>query len=365
MSSLRRSVFLLAAALAPLPACKTEEAVKTHPELFSEMCAQLFSCGCREFPYADVAQCEQVHAVDYAGIEAAAQAAGLTVDVECMIARLPVSEYQCMTASQVFDDEGAPQETCSYCSIAYGVGEAGQPCVQYGSFDDCKSGLACRAGRCVNPCLPLAEGEDCWSEDVNCAPGLHCDIDVGICVRLPVEGQPCELECAQGLYCDQESSMCVKPPGAGEPCPDFECATGLACTFSEAAGENVCSQPPGLGEPCDTVCMDPLFCAFDFDTGVGECVQPGKDGEPCDLAPCEEGLVCPIDTSVCQGPPGPGETCVDGSCADSAYCNFDTDVCDPLPGPGETCLEGFYCADGFECDLEGVCQAEQALVCEL
>lgn len=148
MTQLRK--FLPLALLVPLFACKNEVELRT--ELFTDMCTQIFSCGCQEYPYVDLAQCEEVNAVDYAGIEAAAAAAGVTVDAACLISTFPASKYQCKTESEVYEDEGPTG--CAPCSVAYGDVPAGQACLEYDYFDNCAQGLACRRNVCVDPCAP-------------------------------------------------------------------------------------------------------------------------------------------------------------------------------------------------------------------
>lgn len=369
MPSFRRVALLFAASVAVV-ACNNNKGaveVKAQPELFADMCAQLFSCGCQEYPYADEEQCRHVNAVDYAGVEASAKAAGLTVDFNCLLSRMPVSQFECKTLSELIEEEEAAEgPTCNYCSLAYGTSELGQPCVEYGLFDDCAAGLACRDGVCVDPCAPLGEGDDCFFSDLDCGPGLYCNFDTGVCERLAGEGEPCasEFDCAEGLYCDFGAEVCVDLPELGEPCPNFVCAPGLECASSDMGGL-VCGPLPGLGEPCDLDCQEPYVCAYDFDTDMAVCSELGKAGDSCLFVPCGPALGCDPNTDTCQPYPGPGQPCFDYECADGAYCDWLLDVCRALPGEGEPCADGYLCADGLECDSDDVCQPERPLICEV
>jgi hypothetical protein len=341
-------------------ACKSEE-IELRTELFTEMCNQVFSCGCQEYPYLDIAECEQINAIDYAGIEASAKAAGLVVDTACLLSRFPISQYQCRTWSEVYDgNDEAP--TCSSCSVAYGAVPLGQACRAYENFDDCSPGLACRGGVCVDPCAPLQAGDECFSQLIECDEGLYCDFATEVCVELPGAGQPCTDRCTEGLYCDFETEVCLKYPGQGQPCPDFTCAAELECTYSDDEADYVCLPLPGAGDPCYLECAGDLYCATDPETFEGLCVVPGKKGDSCLLAPCGPTLVCGAD-DTCRETPGPGEPCMGTYCSDAAYCDFDNDVCKALPDVGEPCYEGYGCAPGLLCGADDTCGVEPPLIC--
>lgn len=347
--------------LALTSACKDQVELRTG--LFTDMCTQIFSCGCKEYPYADIAQCEQVNAVDYAGIEASAEAAGLTVDTICLLNSAPVSKYQCKTGSEVYEDEGPTG--CERCAPAYGDVAVGEACLEYDYFDNCAPGLACRGGACVDPCAPLVLGDECSPGADECGKGLFCTFETYTCVKLPGAGQPCTDTCEEGFYCDFDTSVCLKYPGLGQPCPNFECAGDLACSYEEGAADYTCQPLPGKGQSCDFgLCAGDLYCLTDPDTFEGVCVSLGAKGQSCSLAPCSGELVCgPSDT--CQDPPGPGEPCGGTSCSETAYCDYEIEICKALPGVGESCYDGYGCALGLLCGEGDVCEQEQPLICEL
>lgn len=354
--------FILPVALVALTsACKDEVELRTG--LFTDMCSQIFNCGCQEYPYDDIAQCEQVNAVDYAGIEASAKAAGVTVDAACLLTTFPVSKYQCKTGSEVYEDEGPTG--CASCSVAYGDIPAGEACLEYDYFDNCAPGLACRGGACVDPCAPLTLGNECSPGLDECGKGLFCDYETYTCAKLPGAGQPCTNTCDEGLYCDFDASVCLKYPGAGQPCPNFECAEGLSCSYEEGAPDYTCQPLPGKGESCDfTSCAGDLYCSTDPDTFEGTCVDYGAKGQSCLQAPCGANLACGADDK-CQDPPGPGEPCGGTSCSEVAYCDYEIEICKALPGEGESCYDGYACAPGLLCGSDELCQTEQPLICEL
>lgn len=335
-----RRLAILALAVLPLSCRDKEEPLRT--DLFADVCAQIFSCTCDEYPFADANQCEQVYAVQYAGIAASAEAAGLTVDDECIKSDSDeVFELGCKTPSEYFNDDAPPDDgppQCSYCSTAYGTVAAGQPCLDYGEFSDCARGLLCHAGACLDPCAPIAAGQPC----------------------LDVPGT-----CAEGLFCNFELDRCEPPAQLGESCETTYCAADLVCTFDGNA--YTCEQAAGPGEPCDfESCQPGLDCVFDPNGDTATCQTPAGAGESCEFKTCADDLFCNDDGMggyVCGTPPKVGETCT-FTCVDGAYCDYDgvDGVCKPLPGEGQPCIE-FECTIGFECSEDEICVAEEPLIC--
>ena len=331
-----RIVLLPIFALIAAPACKPEE-TPLRTELFSESCAQLFSCGCAEYGFADAAQCETVYAVQFAGLEASAEAAGLTVDLACLQQQDIYLELACKKQSD-FPEGPLEEEECNYCNPVHGTVAVGQPCIDYGDINDCSQGLFCLDNVCVDPCAKAKLGESCRDFFGACEDALFCDSPSGLCAQPAGLGQGCEeAPCAEGLKCMfggfDDPPLCKAPAGPGQPCPGGnECTEGLVCNFDTTT----CEPPAGAGESCDfSDCMDGLYCSYDPDTGTGTCGPPPKVGEPCQ-----------------------------GVCEEGAYCPFDNPVCVALPGAGQPCLE-YGCAKGFECDQKAdACIDEQPLICD-
>jgi len=329
-----RMVLLPIFALVAAPACKPEE-TPLRTELFSEGCAQVFSCGCAEYEFADAAQCEQVYAVQYAGLEASAEAAGLTVDLTCLQEDIYL-ELACKTASD-FPDEGPPEEAeCSHCNLVHGDVAAGQPCIDYGDINDCAQGLFCLDNVCIDPCAKAKLGESCADFFGTCEDKLFCDYGTG---------------------------LCAEPAGLGQDCAEGPCAEGLKCVFGDFDEPPVCKAPVGAGQPCSggDACAEDLNCNFD----TGTCEPLSGAGESCDFSDCAGELFCNYDPdsgeSTCGAAPGVGEAC-QGPCAEGAVCLFDTQVCVALPGTGQPCIER-QCAKGSECDEDEKCIDEQPLIC--
>ena len=332
----RTSALSLLLLLTALPACKSEEAGETQEplttgdtdgdsdgtpttsdtggeplrtDLFSEGCAQLFSCDCDEYGYADAAECEEVQATRYAGLLAVAEAADLKVDEAC-VKQSDVSLMRgCKSFSEVYEDGSFETALCDYyaCSVVHGTVAVGQPCVEYGAVSDCAQGLACWDKVCVDLCQPLMLGEPC--------SGLQA--------------------CAEGQFCSPDDMRCRQTSGAGEPCFGSDCAEGLTCSFSPGEGP-VCVALSGIGESCDfSECAEGLACNYDEEAGTSTCGPLPKIGEAC-LGSCEEGAICEYDG-----------------------------VCVALPGVGDSCLGlGRDCARGLLCDNSNVCVPEQPLICD-
>lgn len=333
-------------ATALLLACREpDDPLRT--DLFADICAQIFSCTCDEYPYADRAECERVLAVDHAGLRGAAEAIGLTLDDECVRAQhRDILDRRCMTSTE-YGESGIWREppACESCSLAYGLVELGAPCTDYGGFSDCARGLVCHERRCVDPCHPLAAGEPCVDTPGTCGDGLYCrQFGDGPCVPFARDGEPCEWA---------------------------RCADGLACEYSETAGAELCRPVGTAGAPCTAGahCEDGLLCVYDAAAGDWLCRPPGGDGEPCVEGKCAEGLTCEIeafDARVCRPTPGLGEPCTK-RCDGYAYCDHVvgvTGVCRRLPAIGEPCQGGYHCDRNVVCDHEsGLCVREQPMLC--
>jgi hypothetical protein len=330
----RTSTLSLLLLLTALPACKSEEAGETQgtlttgdtdgdsdgtpttsdtggeplrTDLFSEGCAQLFSCDCNEYGYADAAQCEEVQAAQYAGLLAIADAEDLEVDESCVKQNDIYLMLGCKKFSEISGEGSLGTALCDYysCSVAYGTVAVGQPCVEYGAISDCAQGLTCWDKICVDLCQPAMLGEPC--------DGLH--------------------GCAEGQFCSPEDLLCRKTSGVGEPCISSVCAEGLTCSILPGE-DSVCVALSGIGESCDfSECAEGLACKYDEDAGIATCGPLPKIGEACQSS-CEEGAICEYDG-----------------------------VCVALPGVGDSCL-GFACAKGLMCDDSNVCTPEQSLICD-
>jgi hypothetical protein len=168
----------------------------------------------------------------------------------------------------------------------------------------------------------------------------------GMCVGPPVEselGGPCAtVECEDGLVCDN-TKTCVNLYAAGTPCLlSSDCAYGLAC-----AGEpGICKPAPKLGEPCpDLICAElGTYCS-----ASGTCTALGLPGTACtDSTTCSSFYPCNITLGHCQANPIVGEHC-NGLCSDGSFCDSATATCTTPLANGAECSSDLAC-ESRDCD---------------
>ena len=206
-----------------------------------------------------------------------------------------------------------PGDSNQYCGVR------GDYCATCTGFDECISGV-CTCVPEENPCGTRECGkvEDrcggihvCGPLDGECAPGLTCKIDEGICYC----GPNC-VGCCDGDICRTGDSDSYCGIG-GERCKT--CAPGQDCHLG------ICTCD---GQSCEG-CCDGLTC------------QPGNTVEACGI----KGEIC----SVCDGKT---ESCVDGDC-----------VCDPTKCEGvccdNICVPGGVCCVNADCDPNETCVDNQ------
>jgi hypothetical protein len=369
-----------------------ETADPVDPDLLARIsaeCAQRFSCDCPSDRFPDVAACVEQYMVDWAGIAAKAEAAGLTTDFECFMGAMPHASYACDSYSE-YAANITPQ-ACSVCQYAFGDRQVDETCQDFGGgVGDCADGLLCApsadgAARCIDPCTQAGPGESCtylacadglvcdWNTmtcgtaggageqcaDGLCDDGLQCDWSTYTCEPGVGLGEACDSgPCAPGLFCG-DGLVCAAPAGPGESCASAPCGDGLTCRWDDAT----CAAPAQAGESCLGVeCTHGLFC----DAALGVCAPPGSAGDPCHDRPCSDGLTCDYDKMVCVGLPALGEHCFD-ACADGLLCNYGVEpaVCAAWPVGGEPCVFD-ACAANFVCDLATqLCVDEPPMLCNL
>lgn len=217
-----------------------------------------------------------------------------------------------------------------------------------------------------NPELPACErvfegsaavGQPCRT-DVECEPGLACDLSdgcPGACAARGGAGAACEQDdgCDFGMTC--QSGGCAEPAGEDEPCggsTDAECRTGLLCLGEDRDAAGSCADPAtamteGEGDACNpleaTLCQEGLSCVVDTVVPLAfHCVATSSPGGPCR--------------------PGTPDPCPRGQACDADLSGGDLDgTCQPLPEAGEACLSTSLaapCAAGLQC-IDGLCVATQ------
>lgn len=168
------------------------------------------------------------------------------------------------------------------CKVWYGPEAKGGSCTSVNGFDNCKPGLTCNGGVCVDPCddpdLP-GIGEAC-APQYGCAEGAWCDDRTTplfpTCAALPLVGQPCldpqlpAARCAEDLICDTSMPampVCAVLPQVGAPCIDGFCDRELYCDVAQMPA--TCAALPVAGQPCQLG-----QCATPFECDGMTCVQP-------------------------------------------------------------------------------------------
>jgi len=247
--------------------CKEDIDADKYVESFaSSVCDAVIACSC-EYPNgAQLDHCVQQLEVGGSSLVELNRVEGLKFDGEC--AQKEIDAVGSLGCEVLVGDPDA--ECKKPCKVWHGPEGKGATCTSVNGYDNCKQGLVCGAGVCVDPCaeadLPNV-GEAC-APQYGCEEEAFCDSRTTplfpICVAMPGEGAACAetdfgLACAEDLYCDAMDSVCVALPGAGEECPDGACAENLFCDF--AMNPAICADLPGLGETCDVgVCQQPYLC---------------------------------------------------------------------------------------------------------
>jgi hypothetical protein len=188
-------------------------------------------------------------------------------------------------------------------------------------------GQACCMGTCVAAPVENGLGGPCAT--VECKDGLVCD-NTKTCVELYAEGTACILssDCAYGLACAGEPGICKHAPKLGEACPDLICAElGTYCSSS-----GTCTALGLAGTACTNSSTCSVF--YPCNTVSGQCEANPKLGEHC-TGLCSDGSFCDSDTATCTAPLATGSACTsDLSCA--------TSDCDATQNP-RVCVEPMAC----------------------
>ena len=227
-------------------------------------------------------------------------------------------------------DVCTPKEGGSACAPGLGLGRT---CVATDAGDPCLVGLLCAFGRCQcteSACQlsTAAIGQPCDGVTAVCTSGV-CDTDggAGVCLPLPVVGQPCRdagAPCAFPLEC--VGGTCEGPPVSGSPCAAGD--AGLPCRegdFCDATG--TCQELVPLGSPCPTLPGRPV-CLGGYCDGTGTCAPFLPIGAACTpaLFECSGTRACayplPNDAGVHFN-----TVCVDASCQDSGLGPVCVDAC--------------------------------------
>ncbi|HEX7479503.1 MAG TPA: MopE-related protein [Polyangiales bacterium] len=226
-----------------------------------------------------------------------------------------------------------PQFRCKtgdLCNPMTGACEA-DPCASV----SCKTGEACRDGKCFKSCATA-----------NCTAGMLC-VD-GSCKTDPCLGK----SCTGGKVCNPADGKCVTP----STCNATSCGAGFVCTVATGCESDPCLRttcpakqvckdaqcqlrctPPLLdcGGTCVDPTQDPEFCGASMDCSGNHAGVACKTGEVCSQGKCAS--KCAAGTVACAG------SCIDPK-TDSKHCGATGDC--SAGNAGLACDTGYACSAG-------------------
>ncbi|WP_143140994.1 hypothetical protein [Nannocystis exedens] len=170
------------------------------------------------------------------------------------------------------------------------------------------------------------EGASCV-ENVECSPGLKCDVSGFTCPGACAELECTVGGCGEGRFCSVRNDVCLTRSGAGEPCEasEFEnsCVDGYRCGWDSEARQERCEPQIPFGQPCHQL----------------------------DLFVCEGDATCDTDLNVCGSPHPLGSACSTASeCVYGAYCDFSDRTCRPWGAEDDSCSAAWLaCGPGLYC----------------
>ncbi len=215
------------------------------------------------------------------------------------------------------------------CSAQQFCGSGGYCMRRCRSNDECRDGLNCRDGECVEGC----------ESDEECSPGW-CQRDAsgaGTCSEHRPEGVSCNI----GTH----------------PAEEERCEPGLVCACAQS------DQEPG-DEECEPMCHkvpEPGLCALEPESG--DCLAAfqrwyfNEDTNRCETftwGGCGGNANNFESENLCSDACGGLSRCADTRCRPHQKCLvFDDPDQGPIPFCADTC-EDFPCPNGTTCQLEDV-----------
>jgi hypothetical protein len=256
-------------------------------------CGQLSTCHCPWEGYASREQCEVDVAEFFEEARRTANVAGLTYDGECAAQRL--AEVTALGCEPATEPPGEDPSCVRECATYHGDADIGERCEEFavtgGQLSSCRSGLRCKYDGEDDAGAPIRVCEDPCADDDALTVGMPCVVEDGE-----------DLDCADGLECFRDSGVCEPPRGVSRPCgTDAQCEGELWCPDQDSGftgGDEpegpfeyrgVCSRPKDLDESCD----DDGECTSGF-CDDDRCARAAELGEPCDER-CVPGANCTAD----------------------------------------------------------------------
>jgi hypothetical protein len=208
------------------------------------LCAIAEACSC---PNYDPAKCVAQLETRVADWQTQAIEARYVFDPACWAQAVELLDTQECDVTQQIE-----------CTIYHSDAQRGEQCERFGPWmHECAPPLSCpyQGASCQAPGGEvdyLDEGDPCFDREARvflgfCDPGqgLECDLGAGVCVSLPIVGEPCERgACADGAWCDElddDGPVCKAqvPPGApctvADACASSLCADGTCLDFVDAS----------------------------------------------------------------------------------------------------------------------------------
>jgi len=250
--------------------------------LETALCDKAAACGCFDADSVDIERVCGEWPPDHAYFRAPNDTR-LTFDPDCIDPWMAwVEDLTCTAASW--------PRYAEICPLYYGTRDEGMECFAADPMmSHCAQGLSCILGICLDPQhiafgdhLQLCDlGNTCYGERVECYGGL--------CLRLPLAGEPClgGFSCADSAIC--ERGTCQPLPRPGEPCRDGQCHPQARCEIDSSTPQSdVCVPLAAVGEPCrgHSECLS-------GNCPAGRCEHPAGPGDPCSSQlPCGPDLRC-------------------------------------------------------------------------
>lgn len=355
--------------------CQTNQDCASGQQCVARTCVAASQSGCMTDDGCPIGQyCDQpTHTCQLL------KAIGCTGDSMCPVnMRCNNLTGVCMNGHRECAAEGDCSAISQHCDTTH------QTCVECLENTDCRSGMMCLSGSCVDPqagscttdatCGPPASvcvGQRCVAgcqqpgSLVTCGLGQTCSAATGRCTGD-------QVGCTTDASCHPPASICVSGqciPGCSQV-GGYQCASANACDATTGRCLSPSPAPTGIGMPVPggststTLCTSDASCqppATICNLPAGTCVAG------CQVSGCPAGQTCSAATGRCQtgGSTPPGTTpsgtgmsstgaplnamCTrNADCSSSVCFDFGTTIgkrCVSSCGTSADCPQSFTCYD--------------------
>jgi hypothetical protein len=218
-------------------------------------------------------------------------------------------------------------------------GNEGQPCLDNG---ECKPGLVCQDGKCVQGSTDGGDG---------CETNEECEDDNPCTADLCVERNCTNTNLQNGTPCD-DGNTCT----ADDACQEGSCAgTDKDCSHMDGiCKQGVCFSENGqcvqISAADDSDCDDGLYCTTGDKCQSGDCVGTDLDCDDSDTCTIDE---CDDVGDACQNTLDPSAGTIEGPVGDDTCSNQVDDDCDGQTDMADS--ECVSCSDNTECNDNNAC----------